>query len=81
MSTTSNGSTKDGIIGAIAVILICVVFFGSCGSCGSSGGYSGKRCTICGKTTGLRHIANSAGDNSWYCEEHYADAWQYYYGK
>ena len=46
-----------------------------------SSGSASKRCVICGKKTGLRKITNSAGDDSWYCSEHYADAWQYYYGE
>ena len=41
-------------------------------------------CIICGKTEGTRQItaqaANGKWDEAWYCEEHYADAWQYYYG-
>ena len=41
------------------------------------------KCTICGKTEGTRQITAQAGgkwDENWYCSEHYADAWQYYYG-
>lgn len=41
-------------------------------------------CAICGKTDGTRQINNSKiggkWDENWYCDEHYADAWQYYYG-
>ena len=44
-------------------------------------GSTGHKCAICGKTTGLRQITNTHGDHYWYCAEHYADAWQYYYGK
>lgn len=47
----------------------------------SSGGH---RCAICGTTKDLRQITakTSSGewDPDWYCAEHYADAWQYYYG-
>ncbi|MBP3871435.1 MAG: hypothetical protein J6E46_10735 [Faecalicoccus sp.] len=49
-----------------------------------SGSSSSNQCVICGRTDGLRHItaqsASGEWDDSWYCEEHYADAWQYYYG-
>ena len=42
------------------------------------------RCAICGKTEKTRQItaqtANGKWDEYWYCPEHYADAWQYYYG-
>ena len=41
-------------------------------------------CSICGKTDGTRQItakaANGQWDDGWYCDKHYADAWQYYYG-
>lgn len=41
-------------------------------------------CAICGKTEGTKQINNSQiggkWDDNWYCTEHYADAWQYYYG-
>ena len=42
------------------------------------------KCAICGKTEGTRQITAQAGngkwDENWYCQKHYADAWQYYYG-
>lgn len=41
-------------------------------------------CAICHKTEGTRQINNNKiggeWDENWYCKEHYADAWQYYYG-
>ena len=78
-----NWTRKDDIkayLGLILIIVFVVLLFGSCTGC-LNGGSSGKRCTICGSTSGLRHITNSVGDNAWYCSKHYADAWQYYYGK
>lgn len=42
-------------------------------------------CAICGKTEGTKQINNNQiggqWDENWYCTKHYADAWQYYYGK
>lgn len=62
----------------IALLLALVMCLSLC-ACGSS-----KKCVICGKRDGLRQITAQAGngkwDDSWYCIEHYADAWQYYYG-
>lgn len=50
----------------------------------SSNSVSSYKCAICGKTDGLRQItaqtSDGRSDNYWYCIEHYADAWQYYYG-
>lgn len=45
----------------------------------SSDHSSDHKCAICGKS-GARQITNQAGDNNYYCTEHYADAWQHYYG-
>ena len=62
----------------IALLLALVMCLSLC-ACGSS-----KKCAICGKRDGLRQITAQAGngkwDENWYCIEHYADAWQYYYG-
>lgn len=64
----------------LSVFVICVWGFILRDSLSDSGGPS-YRCAICGKTTGLRQITNTHGDYYWYCSEHYADAWQYYYGR
>ena len=76
----NNVKNKNGIIAAgIILILIATAWIFLTSPSGS------RRCAICGTTKGLRQITakTSSGkyDESWYCAEHYADAWQYYYGK
>lgn len=83
--TTNNSAGTWRVSGAVCVIsaiviIGCGIFIGSLGDVGGSGGSSGHKCAICGKSGG-RQITNSAGDYYYYCSEHYADAWQYYYGK
>ncbi len=75
----------SGAICAIAGIFMigCGIFIISLESQTSSIPHSSStsdhKCAICGKSGG-RQITNQAGDNNYYCTEHYADAWQYYYG-
>ena len=62
---------------SLIIVFLLTVLLAGCSS-------GGKRCAICGKKDDLRQITakTSSGewDENWYCAEHYADAWQYYYG-
>ena len=74
-----NNITMKVLIGVIIISFAFIAIFA-----GGTGSSSGHRCAICGKTEGTRQITakTSSGqfDDNWYCSEHYADAWQYYYG-
>ena len=61
----------------ILLVFVMALSFVACDSGSSSGG---KKCAICGTKDNLRQIT-AKGDYNWYCPTHYADAWQYYYGK
>ncbi len=71
-------------IAVLAVSIIgSILFIYTLPSGNSSSSASSHACCICGKTEGTTQITaqtKSGYDDNWYCEEHYASAWQYYYG-
>lgn len=77
-----NDHTGEAIACGICAVGI-LIFSIYMGVNGAQFGYSHSsepRCVICGKT-GATQITNTAGDENYYCPEHYSNAWQHYYGK
>lgn len=66
---------KYAFIGFIIIVVLCLLIpvFSSI-----SNDSKNNKCTICGKPG--KQITNSAGDYAYYCNEHYPDAWNHYYG-
>ena len=83
MTKGKNDKIYKIIAGILFLVFVGFVVAMCLDSSGSTSG-SSHRCAICGKTEKTRQItaqaANGKWDDSWYCPEHYADAWQYYYG-
>lgn len=86
MSENNLKTEKSLKIGVIILMVVLIIFFAGVwiSSESSSSSASSHACCICGKTEGTRQITakTSSGryDYNWYCQKHYADAWQYYYG-